>query len=83
MLDSEVDYWYFFLFSATECLYLNPYSEVVSLLDITNQTVTLELQPMSWPPSCSSISHPNTKYTVYYKAGTKLCEQNCLSEVCI
>ena len=33
--------------------------------------MTVLLEKMEWPKDCEGISHPDTKYTVYYKLGSK------------
>ncbi|CAG2239895.1 Tyrosine-protein kinase Btk29A,Tyrosine kinase receptor Cad96Ca,Discoidin domain-containing receptor 2,Tyrosine-protein kinase receptor TYRO3,Putative neurotrophin receptor LTRK 1,ALK tyrosine kinase receptor,Tyrosine-protein kinase ABL2,Tyrosine-protein kinase abl-1,Tyrosine-protein kinase receptor UFO,Macrophage colony-stimulating factor 1 receptor,Leukocyte tyrosine kinase receptor,Tyrosine-protein kinase receptor Tie-1,Receptor-type tyrosine-protein kinase FLT3,ALK tyrosine kinase receptor homolog scd- len=68
---------------STECLYPQPYKGSVTLIQKTNQTIELELEPITWPLSCTGISVPDTKYSVYYKAGTQPCGSagsGCISE---
>ena len=48
----------------------------------TNQTITIELEPVRWPAVCQRISHPHTKYTVYYgRAPCGTGGEGCMSEV--
>ncbi|CAC5423207.1 unnamed protein product [Mytilus coruscus] len=68
---------------STECLYPQPYKGSVTLIQKTNMTIELELEPITWPLSCTGISVPDTKYSVYYKAGTQPCGSagsGCMSE---
>jgi hypothetical protein len=75
-----------FSFSATECLDPTAYKGQIGMAHNTDQSITLELQPIVWPSSCQGISHPDTKYTIYYKSGTEADScgaggSGCLSEV--
>ncbi|KAJ8314936.1 hypothetical protein KUTeg_007086 [Tegillarca granosa] len=56
---------------SSECLDPEAYSGSVDLIERTNTSIKVRLQEVTWPQVCDGISHPDTKYTVYYSAGTK------------
>ncbi|XP_070569168.1 proto-oncogene tyrosine-protein kinase ROS-like [Ptychodera flava] len=49
-----------------ECLAPGPYHETIENPSSTSDSLTLNLQPVTWPPQCSGISTAPVTYTVHY-----------------
>ncbi|XP_069131795.1 proto-oncogene tyrosine-protein kinase ROS-like isoform X3 [Argopecten irradians] len=67
------------------CLDPGPYNGSIVMVYHTNASLTLLLEEISWPAECDSISHPNTRYTVFFKQGSHgdrcgLDGHDCLSQ---
>lgn len=46
---------------------MQPYTEKVEIVTFTNTSIKVRLEDVTWPDTCSSISHPVAKYTVYHR----------------
>ncbi|XP_061176227.1 proto-oncogene tyrosine-protein kinase ROS-like isoform X2 [Saccostrea echinata] len=54
-----------------ECLNPEAYSGNLSLARSRNISLTVHLDSVTWPDTCNGISHPATKYIVYYTQSDK------------
>ncbi|XP_048766735.2 proto-oncogene tyrosine-protein kinase ROS-like isoform X2 [Ostrea edulis] len=50
-----------------ECLNPEAYNGNLSLTRSSNVSLTVHLDSVQWPDSCNGVSHPATKYIVYYR----------------
>nr|XP_022292756.1 proto-oncogene tyrosine-protein kinase ROS-like isoform X1 [Crassostrea virginica] len=50
-----------------DCLNPEAYNGTLTMVRSSNVSLAVLLDSVSWPSSCSGISHPATKYIVYYR----------------
>ncbi|XP_060072094.1 proto-oncogene tyrosine-protein kinase ROS-like [Ylistrum balloti] len=52
------------------CLDPGPYNGSIVMVRHSNSSLTILLEEVGWPAECETISHPNTRYTVFFKQGS-------------
>lgn len=71
------------LFVGDECLNPEAYTGNISLISHNNVSLVVHLDSVIWPRSCNGVSHPVSKYILYYRQTQQqrdrcqLTSQNC------
>ncbi|XP_021360876.1 proto-oncogene tyrosine-protein kinase ROS-like isoform X2 [Mizuhopecten yessoensis] len=53
-----------------DCLDPGPYNGSIVMVRHTNSSLSILLEEVGWPAECDTISHPNTRYTVFFRQGS-------------
>ncbi|KAK3578565.1 hypothetical protein CHS0354_025280 [Potamilus streckersoni] len=60
----------------SECLVPKAYSGSLNIAQLTNISVHVQLDQVTWPDTCQDMSKPDTRYTIYYKRMTTTVRDN-------